>query len=109
VSSLKALPETTLGDAELVKLYLLDLERPHRIHQISTGKGGAVSSPAFGVDGKLAWLEQQDDGNARGQRRLWLFDEAGAWEVPLDFDLSPLNVLVSRRFLDSEANRSYIT
>jgi hypothetical protein len=52
VSSLKALPETTLGDAELVKLYLLDLERPHRIHQISTGKGGAVSSPAFGSSSK---------------------------------------------------------
>jgi hypothetical protein len=97
VSSSKTLPSAILGDADLVKLYLLDLERPHRLCQISTGKGGAVSSPAFGVFGQLAWLEQQEDGNARGQRRLWLFDEAGAWEAPLDFDLSPLNVLVSWR------------
>jgi hypothetical protein len=78
-----------------MQLFLLDLQKPQSLQQISRGQGGAVSSPTFGTQGKLAWLEQRDDGNARGRRHLWLTDDESAWEVPLlDFDLSPLRVLV---------------
>jgi hypothetical protein len=49
VSSLKALPETTLGDAELVKLYLLDLE-----HSASMGSWRGSSSKTTETQGVSA-------------------------------------------------------
>ncbi|KAL7423625.1 Dipeptidyl-peptidase 5 [Cryptotrichosporon argae] len=76
-------------------LYALDLGSG-ALAQVSTGAGGAVSSPALSDDGKLAWLEQRDDGNLRGQRRLWLADGAHVWEVALEFELSPTKVVWSR-------------
>ncbi|KAK4685962.1 hypothetical protein P7C73_g4174, partial [Tremellales sp. Uapishka_1] len=77
-------------------LYTLDLDHLG-ITQISGGNQGAVFSPTWSFDGKLAWLEQREDGNARDQRRLWLHDGDGKWEVKLkDWHLSPLSVLFSK-------------
>ncbi len=80
------------------QLYTLNVDGHSSPLQISSGQQGAVSSPSFSDDGKIAWLEQRQDGNIRDQRRLWLSDETGKWEVDLVFDLSPLSVLVSRQF-----------
>ncbi|WVQ84265.1 hypothetical protein IAT38_006417 [Cryptococcus sp. DSM 104549] len=78
-------------------LYTLDPTSPDPLpKQISLGQNGAVSSPAIGADGRIAWLEQREDGNARGQRKLWMSDAEERWEVGLDFELSPVNVLFSK-------------
>ncbi|KAK8844785.1 hypothetical protein IAR55_006635 [Kwoniella newhampshirensis] len=77
-------------------LYTLDLQDgldgPLRL--ISDHTDAIASSPAFGPEGMIAWLEQREG----GQKKLWMMNgDDEKWEVQIkNWNMSPSSVLFSK-------------